>query len=324
MRGRVARTATHGAQNVSHVTCSLGGYERNFYEEPAEFRAAASEYLKEHLRETSVLATQANKPKLEDQPYWFATITDGDDIVGVAMRTKPTPPHPAYVQKLRPAALAALQDALSERGEKLPGCIGHFETAKALAGPGARLEMHSRLHFFDEVVWPACPAGELRAATPDDVDLIVDWRRQFVHDSEEQAGRKPCEKRYAAFFNAADMAERLARGGHWLWEVDGQPVHYTAVNDTGLGLKRIGPVFTPADKATRRGSWQRSRRTSSTTARSRRSIRTEQIPSRTACMNGLATSPWATRASFTPRVVARRASACGACGGARRRQAPSG
>ncbi|KXB55166.1 acetyltransferase, GNAT family [Corynebacterium sp. DNF00584] len=246
MRGRVARTATHGAQNVSHVTCSLGGYERNFYEEPAEFRAAASEYLKEHLRETSVLATQANKPKLEDQPYWFATITDGDDIVGAAMRTKPTPPHPAYVQKLRPAALAALQDALSERGEKLPGCIGHFETAKALAGPGARLEMHSRLHFFDEVVWPACPAGELRAATPDDVDLIVDWRRQFVHDSEEQAGRKPCEKRYAAFFNAADVAERLARGGHWLWEVDGQPVHYTAVNDTGLGLKRIGPVFTPA------------------------------------------------------------------------------
>ncbi|WP_197418387.1 GNAT family N-acetyltransferase [Corynebacterium sp. DNF00584] len=231
---------------MSHVTCSLGGYERNFYEEPAEFRAAASEYLKEHLRETSVLATQANKPKLEDQPYWFATITDGDDIVGAAMRTKPTPPHPAYVQKLRPAALAALQDALSERGEKLPGCIGHFETAKALAGPGARLEMHSRLHFFDEVVWPACPAGELRAATPDDVDLIVDWRRQFVHDSEEQAGRKPCEKRYAAFFNAADVAERLARGGHWLWEVDGQPVHYTAVNDTGLGLKRIGPVFTPA------------------------------------------------------------------------------
>ncbi len=217
-----------------------------FYEEPAEFRAAASEYLKEHLRETSVLAIQANKPKLEDQPYWFATITDGDEIVGVAMRTKPTPPHPAYVQKLDPAALAALQDALSERGEKLPGCIGHFETAKTLAGPDARLKMHSRLHICDEVVWPECPAGELRAATPGDVDLIVDWRRQFVHDSEEQAGRKPCEKRYAAFFNATDMAERLARGGHWLWEVDGQPVHYTAVNDTGLGLKRIGPVFTPA------------------------------------------------------------------------------
>lgn len=217
-----------------------------FYEEPAEFRAAASEYLKEHLRETSVLAIQANKPKLEDQPYWFATITDGDEIVGVAMRTKPTPPHPAYVQKLDPAALAALQDALSERGEKLPGCIGHFETAKTLAGPDARLKMHSRLHICDEAVWPERPAGELRAATPGDVDLIVDWRRQFVHDSEEQAGRKPCEKRYAAFFNATDVAERLARGGHWLWEVDGQPVHYTAVQDTGLGLKRIGPVFTPA------------------------------------------------------------------------------
>lgn len=120
------------------------------------------------------------------------------------MRTQPTPPHPAYVQKLDPAALAALQDALDERGEKLPGCIGHCETAKELAGPGARLEMHSRLHFCEEVVWPECPAGELRAA------------------------------------------ERLARGGHWLWEVDGQPVHYTAVHDTGLGLKRIGPVFTPA------------------------------------------------------------------------------
>ena len=53
-----------------------------FYEEPAAFRAAASEYLKEHLRETSVLATQANRPKLEDQPYWFATITDSDENRG--------------------------------------------------------------------------------------------------------------------------------------------------------------------------------------------------------------------------------------------------
>ena len=88
---------------------------------------------------------------------------------------------------------------------------------------------------------PTRPHGELRQATHDDLELVRRWREQFHWDSELQGGRTP----ELVDPYGAGLEDKIPN--HWIWEVDGQPVHMSAMQDTGLGLQRIGPVFTPEE-----------------------------------------------------------------------------
>lgn len=45
-----------------------------------------------------------------------------------------------------------------------------------------------------------------------------------------------------------DVAGRIEAGGVWLWENPvGTPVHLTCAHPPALGVRRIGPVYTPAE-----------------------------------------------------------------------------
>lgn len=205
-----------------------------FYEDPDAFLERAGRFLAAHIQAYSIIATQARKPR-GPEPYWFAVISD-EEIRGCAMRTHPS--GALFVPTLGDAALSALSAAL--RGHGVTAANGDLDSCLALV-PNPVVKVHTRRFVLDEVIWPTRPHGELRQATHDDLELVRRWREQFHWDSELQGGRTP----ELVDPYGAGLEDKIPN--HWIWEVDGQPVHMSAMQDTGLGLQRIGPVFTPEE-----------------------------------------------------------------------------
>lgn len=226
-----------------------------FFTDPAAFLAAAGPAIDADPLHHSVIAVVAQRAAtngLGEGPFWFATITDPahpDALPQLAMRTHPDTPHAGYVPSLTPAAAHALADALDTRGEQVIAWNGDLETAIVLAGraaPGADVvvDLHTRLWELSEVIWPPAPAGTLRAATPDDVDLLTEWILAFHRDAEVQGGREPGTKAHQPLRES--VARRTATTRElFLFEVDGTPVHLTGVTPPVGDTVRIGPVYTP-------------------------------------------------------------------------------
>lgn len=225
-----------------------------FHSDANQFLTEAADFLAADPLGTSVLASvaqhRAGTGALPGIPNWFAIVQDGDDVVGAAMRTHPDPPHAGFAPAMPSAALVALAEALAERGERVPAWNGDLEAARALceaAADGAPIETQVHLRMFEltEVRWPARPAGALRAAAESDAELVLGWFADFHRDSEVQGGRRPEPDWTPA---RASVLSDIAEGRVWLWEVDGMPVHMSAVQPASFGVQRIGPVFTPAEQ----------------------------------------------------------------------------
>jgi len=197
-----------------------------------------------------VIATNAERPRTPDQPFWFATVLGEEgSIVGVAMRTHPDPPHAGFVTRMPDAAVEALATALRHRDEAVLAWNGDLTAARALCaaasgGAPVRVAMHTRLFEAKELIWPPRPAGILRNAAAADEDLVVDWLCRFHHDSETQGGREPDPSWTPVIAGVSRAIERQEIG---LWEADGVPVHLTGVQPAMFGAARIGPVYTPAE-----------------------------------------------------------------------------
>ena len=203
----------------------------------------------ERMARTGVVAT----------PYsWFAVVSAADgEVVGVAMRTAPFPPHPLYVLGMPEGAAVALADALVDRGEEVGGANGALPAARVLAervaertGGTVEVSMHMRLFELGTLVEPRRPAGRLRAAYDDEADLVLDWFRRFHADADEQAGHS-AEGGHGhrdEGFTIDDARERIATGRVMVWVDDSDtPLHLTAANPPAFGVARIGPVFTPKE-----------------------------------------------------------------------------
>ncbi len=222
-----------------------------FYTEPQKFLDVAGEYLERHIRTHTIVATVARREPLKNMPYWFAVMSEGETIRGIAMRTHPQPPHALFVPSLSEECLAALAHALLERKEQVTACNGDVQTARSLfqllGYPHPVVGVHTRLHFLDHVTFPSKPAGELRQATLADLPLIKSWRRTFWEDVEKQGGREPQEDEVQSYADSSLTEPAVVAGQYWFWEVDGKPVHMTVTQPARFGVEKIGPVYTPEE-----------------------------------------------------------------------------
>ena len=231
-----------------------------FFDEPADFLAAAGEHLALDSVLNTVVATIAERevregiPVTPGLPHWYvaARAVDGA-VVGVAMRTAPFQPFPVFVLPMPPAAAVELARVLHERGEEvgaangaLPATLEFAEETARLAGRTAEVVVQTRLHQLHRVVVPPVPAGALRPAREGDVHLALRWYHAFHREADEQAGR-PAGTMPTMDFSREDMLLRIRGGRVFFWEVDGEPVHLTAANPPSYGAARIGPVYTPAE-----------------------------------------------------------------------------
>jgi predicted GNAT family acetyltransferase len=228
-----------------------------FTADPAEFLDVAGDRLAADPLVSTVMATVTSRmvgePPPTDRPQWWAVVRDADgEVVGLAMRTARTPPHPMFVLPMPDDAALALARAVHERGETVGGLNGSLPAADVSAAELARLQgdtvevaQHTRLFELGELVAPAGVPGRLREATLDDFDLAKDWVDRFMYDADVQAGRDPAAHGREEI-QPEDLRKRIEGGSYWFWLDDaGERVHLTGANPPAFGVARIGPVYTP-------------------------------------------------------------------------------
>ncbi|MCY7396061.1 MAG: hypothetical protein LH468_07915, partial [Nocardioides sp.] len=170
----------------------------------ADFLAGAREHLAADPLLSTVVATVAERTVADaadgvraPAQDWWATIHDAGQVVGVAMRTAPFAPRPAYVLPMPDEAARLLTRTLHERGEDLEAVNGALPAVRVLLQETARLsggtvevQQHMRLFELDRLVAPRPAPGRLRPARPHEVGLVGAWFEAFAGDAEEQAGRE--------------------------------------------------------------------------------------------------------------------------------------
>lgn len=240
-------------------------YEIEFTDDDQRFRDRAQTFLSTHPVTTSVVATTVARSIREtaqavtrdpERPWWFATVHDHDQdgrpVVGIAMRTAPAADPPIWVNEMPDDAAIQLAQLLHDRSEHIPGVNGALPAARLIAEESARLqsgraeiERHSRLFEFEAPARPAEVPGRLRLAVAADAELLHSWRTIFHAEAAAQAGQPATED---IFVVDLDFTRRRIEAGElWVWERDGEVVHYSGASRPAFGVSRIGPVFTPKE-----------------------------------------------------------------------------
>lgn len=245
-------------------------YGIEFTEDAATFRERALDFLSARPVTTSVVATTIARAIAEreqgivrdpERPWWFATVHqptpdadhDGDgEVIGIAMRTAPMREPMIWVNEMPDDAAVQLAQRLYDRGELIPGVNGSLPAAQVFADETARIAgaqvgigMHSRLFELGTAVPPTGVPGRLRTAVEDEAELLFGWRSRFHTEATEQAGRDPDSERFEVDLD--DTRRRIDSGTLWVWENEGEVVHFTGASLPAFGVSRIGPVFTPRE-----------------------------------------------------------------------------
>ena len=154
--------------------------ELRFFDHPADFLDVAGARLAEQPVLSTVMAGVADRirdqldagvPWPEGVPCWFAVVVDErGDVLGTAMRTALFGEHPAYLLPMPDEAVAALVDALVERGEIVLGANGALPAVRVFCelmakavGKEARVGQHTRLFELGELSEPRHGRGPASA-----------------------------------------------------------------------------------------------------------------------------------------------------------------
>jgi GNAT superfamily N-acetyltransferase len=238
---------------------SAAGLRLQFCADPGEFLAAAGDYLAASPVVSTVVTTVAHRLVARQADgiappgrTWWLVVRDASAVAGAGMRTATFAPYPPFLLPMPEQAAVALARVLHERGEEVAGLNGALPAADLCAAELARLgggrvqvSQHTRLHELGELVWPAPVPGGLRAATGNDVDLVLKWFGAFMGDADEQAGR-PRGASAHEVPGRAEILRRIRAGSLWFWVSQaGEQVHLSGVSPPAFGVARIGPVYTP-------------------------------------------------------------------------------
>jgi predicted GNAT family acetyltransferase len=172
------------------------------------------------------------------------TVESGGESVVAALMTPPF--NLVVAQPADAAAVRFAAEALVDLGVDLPGVTGAVpeadlfaESWQSLTGAGRQLRMSQGVYAARTAQPPEDVAGELRFASADDRQLLVDWTLAFESEAlPEDAPRHDVEQ-------IVDRRLASKSGGTALWDHDGQTVSLSGFGGgTPHGI-RIGPVYTP-------------------------------------------------------------------------------
>jgi predicted GNAT family acetyltransferase len=223
--------------------------ELHRYTDVEDFLAAAGEFLvareAEHNLLLGVCQQVRDTPDAFTAAPYFATVSDGDRILSVALQT---PPFQLVISEVDDAAaLPLLADDLVERD--LPGAVGPVEHVRAFmhermargASP-AHLTTSERIFQLTTVTPPTAVPGHARIAQPADRALVARWLEAFMREALEDETS-----------DVEAMTDRwISRRGRtlYLWEND-EVVSLAGVGSRTPNGVRIGPVYTPPEARNR-------------------------------------------------------------------------
>ena len=161
------------------------------YPDARTFLARAEPWLLDAEIERASPLSSARRASADDsryeRPMYWATIEDGDEIIGCAYRT---PPFRVGVSALPKEALAPLSLDLEKVYRHVSGFSGIDPAASALAdiwiarhGGSSAIVSRSFLFSLGEPAQAVDPAGTLRNAIPRDAALAKDWGDAAARES---------------------------------------------------------------------------------------------------------------------------------------------
>jgi predicted GNAT family acetyltransferase len=219
------------------------------YADVEDFLAAAGDFLvareAEHNLLLGVCQSVRDTPDAYTAQPYFATVSEDDHILAVALQT---PPFQLVISEVDdPAAIPLFADDLVERD--LPGAVGPVEHVRAFmdqrtarGAPPARLTTSERIFQLTAVKPPPHVRGHARIAVATDRALVARWLDAFLREALED---DPSD--------VEAMTDRwISRRGRtlYLWE-DGEIVSLAGVGSRTPNGVRIGPVYTPPEARNR-------------------------------------------------------------------------
>lgn len=176
-------------------------------------------------------------------PPFCGAVRDGQQLVGVAVRT---PPMPLLLSEmpLEPALTLApfLLDMVDAEGALMINGPAPLTDALSLTlveayGLSRRPGQRMRLFELRKVEPVPRPSGTMRVAQAGDYDLVLSYFDAFIDEA------TPHERGLRHL--GRQVSDAIAAGRVYLWEDDGQAVALAQRSrDTGKGAS-IGPVYTP-------------------------------------------------------------------------------
>jgi GNAT superfamily N-acetyltransferase len=210
---------------------------------PSDFLSQAGSLLTRYEAENNLLlglADRASKDALAFPGSVWATVHDGNELVGAAVRT---PPHQVTVTRLPPGAALAVAEFFLERDDVPDGATGPshhaYDVAAVLAertGGVLHHRMADTLYELRELLPPRLPSGAARLAVTEDQAILTRYFAEFFaevnlpHPSDPEAAARGA----------------IARGWVLLWD-DGGPRCFAGSSRSTPNGASIGPVYTPPE-----------------------------------------------------------------------------
>jgi hypothetical protein len=212
------------------------------YDSAAAFLAAAQPFLLKAEAENNLILglagdIAAGRIQTGGRPY-FVAVVEGPEILLTGWSTVSDKVGVTRCDNREALSIAAADILLACPGMRL--VLGPEPTAVRLAGllvqpPGSRprLHMSQRIHELREVAsLSGLPAGEFRAATLADLDLMTEWVAEFMRHSGDHG-------------DAGELAhDRIVRGLLYVWDT-GRPVSMAAWTGKTPNGVRVNFVYTP-------------------------------------------------------------------------------
>ena len=212
-------------------------------------RRRASDPLRTNVIASVAQSVQSGRSRYDHCRWWV--VTEGDDVVAMAMRTSP---HPMVVAPTSRDAALALGADVSREDDDLPGLSGPrdvvehvVEGYRASGSRGSRRSTRvTRRELMYEVGSLTTPSveGRGRPAQLRDTESLAAMLLQFI-DEVDLTPLSPSEAREG-------VARSINEGSLYCWERDGQLVSFAGhapVVDAGATLVgRVGPVYTPTSQ----------------------------------------------------------------------------
>jgi hypothetical protein len=220
------------------------------YEDPALFFALVAPFLERREAEHNLqlgfrTRLEANRHAFGPRdPLLYAVVGDAGEVVAVATQT---PPFGLVLSQMDdPAIVGELADRLMEDGAELPTAGGPVVVARAFAERWSRLtglmpvvQLDERIYEATEVAHPDGVPGAMRAYTPADRQLAIDWLGAFFTEAMPDVPEGRIEQ--IVDDRAAGM------GSFVLWEDDGTVVSLAGHAGETPNGSRVGPVYTPPE-----------------------------------------------------------------------------
>ncbi len=173
----------------------------------------------------------------------FCVTDDDGALLGAVVQT---PPWPASLSAMSPAAAAFAARSLLAAHPELDGVTGPADAAHTFAGAAVALSgaegptvvTNLGVWVLHEVAPVPTPPGEPRVATPDDAPLLQVWAGAF-RDEAAPADPPPTPLAGSRYGGS---------GRAWVWTVEGRPVAFANFPREVAGYRSVGPVYTPPEE----------------------------------------------------------------------------